>query len=98
MAKGKPISEDLRWAIVRMNSLGISIEKISVYTDVSKRQIYRLINRFLTTGKVLTATQRKKTGRTRHLTSEDVAVCTSDLRILRILRLPVLARFLGSKL
>ncbi|KAJ7811184.1 Homeodomain-like protein [Mycena leptocephala] len=63
MAKGKPISEDLQWAIVRMNSLGISIEKISVYTDVSRRQIYRLINRFLMTGKVLTATQRKRRGK-----------------------------------
>ncbi|KAJ7659663.1 Homeodomain-like protein [Mycena polygramma] len=73
MTKGKPISEDLRWTIVRMHSLGISLAKISVYTDVSKRQIYRIINRFLTTGKVLTAAQRKKTGRTRHLTTADVA-------------------------
>jgi hypothetical protein len=98
MGKGKPISEDLRWAIVRMHTLGVSIGRISAYTDVSKRQIYRLINRFLTTGKVLTATQRRKTGRTRHLTTEDVAVCPSYPCILHFLRLPVLARFLGAKL
>ncbi|KAJ7840138.1 Homeodomain-like protein [Mycena leptocephala] len=79
MGKGKPISEDLRWAIVRMYTLGVSIGRISAYTDVSKRQIYRLINRFLTTGKVLTATQRRKTGRTRHLTTDDVAYLHGSL-------------------
>ncbi|KAJ7907488.1 hypothetical protein B0H13DRAFT_1580727, partial [Mycena leptocephala] len=79
MAKGKPISEDLRWAIVRMNTLGISIDTIRLYTDVSKRQIYRIINCFLTTGNVLSASQRKKTGRTRHLTTRDVAYLHGSL-------------------
>ncbi|KAJ7643016.1 Homeodomain-like protein [Mycena polygramma] len=79
MAKGKPISEDLRWTIVRMNTAGVSIATISGYTDISRRQIYRIINRFLTTGKVLTATQRRKTGRTRHLTSTDVSYLQGSL-------------------
>ncbi|KAJ7108178.1 hypothetical protein C8R44DRAFT_803734 [Mycena epipterygia] len=74
MPKGKPISEDLRWAIVRMHALGVKISTICTYTDVSRRQVYRILNRFRTTGKVLTATQRKKTGRARHLSSDDVAV------------------------
>ncbi|KAJ6533480.1 hypothetical protein B0H19DRAFT_1324180 [Mycena capillaripes] len=73
MVKGKPILEDLRWAIVRMNTLGMRIDTISLYTDFSNRQIYRIINRFLTTGKVLTATQRRKTRQARHLTTADVA-------------------------
>ncbi|KAJ6585530.1 hypothetical protein B0H19DRAFT_1059746 [Mycena capillaripes] len=73
MTKGKPITKDLRWAIVRMHSLGVPVEKIWIYTDVSKRQIYRIINRFLMTGKVLSATQRRKTGRTRHLNTDNVA-------------------------
>jgi hypothetical protein len=74
MAKGRPISEDLRRAIVRMHAVGVSISTISIYTDTSPRQIYCIINRFLTTGKVLTATQRRKTGQTRHLTSDNVSV------------------------
>ncbi|KAJ7769095.1 Homeodomain-like protein [Mycena maculata] len=73
MPKGKPISEDLRWAIVRMHAFGVKISTICTYTDVSRRQVYRILNRFRTTGKVLTATQRKKTGRARHLSSDDVA-------------------------
>ncbi|KAJ7161101.1 Homeodomain-like protein [Mycena filopes] len=73
MTKGKPITEDLRWAIVRMHHLGVKVDTIALYTDVSKRQIYRIINRFLMTGKVLSPTQRRKTGRTRHLTTDDVA-------------------------
>ncbi|KAJ7189220.1 Homeodomain-like protein [Mycena filopes] len=73
MPKGKPVSEDLRWSVVCMHTVGVSIQSISDYTDVSKRQIYRIVNLFQTTGKVVTASQRKRTGRTRHLTSDDVA-------------------------
>ncbi|KAJ6462459.1 Homeodomain-like protein [Mycena sanguinolenta] len=72
MVKGKAISEDLRWSIVRMHCLGIRPDTISKYTDVSTRQIYRIVNRFLTTGNIVTANQRRKTGRTRHLTTQDV--------------------------
>lgn len=75
MPKGKPISEDLRWAIVRMHALGVPVKTIHSYTDVSPRQIYRVVNRFQSTGKVLTASQRQRTGRPRHLSSDDVAVC-----------------------
>ncbi|KAJ7266435.1 Homeodomain-like protein [Mycena haematopus] len=79
MAKGRPISQDLRWAIVRMHGAGVSIKAITAYTDISRRQIYRIVNRFMMTGRVLTATQRKKTGRTRHLTSSDVAFLQGTL-------------------
>ncbi|KAJ6461418.1 hypothetical protein C8R45DRAFT_941322 [Mycena sanguinolenta] len=72
MVKGKAISEDLRRSIVRMHCPGIRPDTISKYTDVSTRQIYRIINRFLTTGNIVTANQRRKTGRTRHLTTQDV--------------------------
>ncbi|KAJ7866369.1 hypothetical protein B0H14DRAFT_3133143 [Mycena olivaceomarginata] len=43
-----------------MHAGGVSIATISTYTDTSPRQIYRIINRFLMTGKVLTATQQRK--------------------------------------
>jgi transposase-like protein len=56
--KGKAISEDLRWAIVRMYGAKISVGRIEAFTGNSRRQVYRIVNRFLTTGKVLTATQR----------------------------------------
>ncbi|KAJ7347840.1 hypothetical protein DFH08DRAFT_699101 [Mycena albidolilacea] len=73
MTKGRPISEDLRWAIIRMDSLRVPIDKIARYTDISERQVYHIINCFGATGHVLTATQKKKTGRTRHLSTQDVA-------------------------
>ncbi|KAK7064443.1 Homeodomain-like protein [Favolaschia claudopus] len=79
MTKGKPISEDLRWAIVRMHTLGIHVERIAQYTDISKRQVYRVVNYFVTTGNVLPANQRKKTGRTRHLTTQDIAFLHGSL-------------------
>ncbi|KAJ7210316.1 hypothetical protein B0H12DRAFT_1079714 [Mycena haematopus] len=72
MPKGKPISVDLRWAIVRMHPL-FSLDKLAAYTGVSSRQIQRIMARFRVSGDVLSATQRKKTGRTRHLTSNEVA-------------------------
>lgn len=34
MAKGKPISEDLRWTIVRMVRL-VDMDAVCMYTDVS---------------------------------------------------------------
>jgi hypothetical protein len=43
-----------------MHAGGVSIATISTYTDTSPRQIYCIINRFLMTGKVLTATQQRK--------------------------------------
>lgn len=36
MTKGKPISEDLRWTIVRMARL-VDLDAVSMYTDVSRR-------------------------------------------------------------
>lgn len=82
MPKGQPISEDLRWAIVRMTRL-VKIESISSYTDVSQRQIRRILALYKATGNVTTARDRRRRGRRRHLTPEDVAVSYSTLYVLQ---------------
>lgn len=72
--KGKEISEDLAWAIIRMAPL-IGVTEIEAYTSVSKRQIYRVLARWRATGEVKAPGNRHVSGRSRHLTPEDVAVC-----------------------
>ena len=73
MTQGKPVSEDLRWAIVRMARL-IDLEAISTYTDVSRRQILRILALFRAMGKVTMVKDRRRIGRRRHLSPDDVAV------------------------
>ena len=85
MPKGKPISEDLRWTIVRMARL-VKIESISGYTDVSQRHIRRILALYKTTGNVTTAHDRRRRGRRRHLTPDDVAVSHS-LHVIQLLKL-----------
>ncbi|KAF7314744.1 DDE family endonuclease [Mycena kentingensis (nom. inval.)] len=71
MPKGKSISVDLRWAIVRMSPV-LDMRTISAFTNVSKRQIYRILDRFRRTGDV-SKDGRSRAGRTRHLTTMEVA-------------------------
>jgi hypothetical protein len=73
MTSGKHISEDLRWTIVRMARL-VDLDAISLYTDLSRRQIFRILAQFRATGKVTTTTDHRRIGRRHHLTPDDVAV------------------------
>lgn len=75
MHRGRKISEDLRWAIVRMAPF-IDIDRISVWTGVSRRQITRILSLHRKTGQVVTL-QTELRGRPRELTVTDVQVCTA---------------------
>jgi transposase len=72
--KGKAISEDLAWTIVRMAPL-VGLAEIEAYTSVSKAQIKRILARWRTTGSVNASRDTETRGRPRHLTPEDVNVC-----------------------
>ncbi len=73
MGKGKLILEDLRWAIVRM-SLLLPVDAIAMYTDVSRRQILRILSCYRRTSGVLEPDRGPKTGRKQHLSAEEMAV------------------------
>lgn len=72
--KGKSISEDLAWTIVRMAPL-VGLAEIEAYTSVSKAQIKRILARWHATGSVKASRDSETRGRPRHLTPEDVNVC-----------------------
>jgi hypothetical protein len=80
MAKGKEVSEDLAWAIVRMAPL-LGLREIEAYTSVSYRQIKRILAYWRATGRVKEPGRRGRhnSGRNRHLTPEDVSVCFCHL-------------------
>lgn len=69
----KEVTEDLRWAIVRMAPL-LSIEKIEALTAVSRRQIQRILTLWRRTGEVTTYQDRRIRGRPRQLSADDVSV------------------------
>ncbi len=73
MGKGKEISEDLRWVVVRMASL-LPIETITVYTNISRRQVLRILSCFRRTGQVFEPNRTSKTGRKHHLSDVELAV------------------------
>jgi transcription initiation factor IIE alpha subunit len=73
--KGKEVSVDLAWAIVRMAAV-IGRDEIEAFTGISKRQIRRILSRWRSTGDVSKQKDRHTLGRPRHLTPEDVAVRT----------------------
>lgn len=73
MGKGKEISEDLRWVVVRMASL-LAIETITVYTNISRRQVLRILSCFRRTGQVFEPDRTSKTGRKQHLSEVEVSV------------------------
>lgn len=74
--KGKSISEDLAWTIIRMAPL-VALDEIEAYTSVSKAQIKRILARWRATGSVKAPKDSETCGRPRHLTPEDVNVCFS---------------------
>jgi hypothetical protein len=79
MPNGISVSEDLRWAIVRMAPL-VSVDTISAFTNVSRRQVLRIQALFRATGKVVRGRDRRMiVGRRRHLSPDDVAVCVTYL-------------------
>ena len=73
MPQGKHISEDLRWAIVRMAPI-IDIDILATYTNVSPRQIHCILVLFRATGQVTKTIDPRHLGRWRQLTPDDVAV------------------------
>ncbi len=73
MVRGKAYSEDLRWVVVRMASI-LPVESISVYTNISQRQILRILSCYRRTGNVLDPDRTVKTGRKHHLTEVELAV------------------------
>ncbi len=73
MVKGKEYSEDLRWVVVRMASI-LSVETIAVYTNISQRQILRILSCYRRTGQVLDPDRTSKTGRKHHLSDVELAV------------------------
>jgi hypothetical protein len=61
MTRGKPVSEDLRRVIVRM-ARTVNLDLLSTYTDISRRQILRILSLYRATGKVTTAKDRRRIG------------------------------------
>lgn len=78
MTRGKLISEDLRWAIVRSCQF-LHIDFVSMCTNVSKRQILRILAQYKRTGTVLEEDRPKKTGRKQQLTADELAVSVPSL-------------------
>jgi len=71
--KGKQVSDDLSWTIIRMAPL-MSLNDIEAYTSISKRQIQKILARWRVTGDVQPPPTGLPRGRPQHLTAEDVAV------------------------
>lgn len=89
MGKGKEISEDLRWCVIRMASV-LAIDTISVYTNISRRQILRILSCYRQTGQALDPERTSKTGRKHHLSSVELAVSSClSIKVQRMLTLCV---------
>lgn len=97
MGRGKEISEDLRWVLVRMASI-LPVETVSIYTNISRRQILRVLSCYRRTGLVLEPDRTSKTGRKRHITDVELAVSAHhhDRRAVLTTSLP--AQFLQNEL
>lgn len=74
--KGKPISEDVGWVIVNMDAGGLSASRISDYTMVSVRQVYRILRRHEETGGVVTRHEIESRGRSQKLLLSDLEACS----------------------
>lgn len=57
MVQGVKISEDLAWTILRMALRGCPVEEIVADTNVSKRSVERIVERFKKTGMVVSDPQ-----------------------------------------
>jgi hypothetical protein len=69
------VSEDLAWAIVRMAPI-LESSDIAAFTSVSERQQRWILSLWRNTGEVVRHRDRRVKGRPRHLTPDDVAVCS----------------------
>ncbi|KAI0358049.1 hypothetical protein OH77DRAFT_1238735 [Trametes cingulata] len=73
--KPEPISDDLRWAVVRMSEQEmLDVETISRYTGISTRQILRILALWRSSGTVRREVDvsNGRRGRKRQLTMDDV--------------------------
>jgi len=80
MAKGKALSQDLRWVIVRMRRV-LSITKIMQYTGQKRRSIERILSIHQKTGGVGPRSygRRSIAGRNRILSDDEISVSISTI-------------------
>ncbi|KIY53709.1 hypothetical protein FISHEDRAFT_32829 [Fistulina hepatica ATCC 64428] len=72
MARGKPVSDDLRASIVRQYTAGLSVFEILAHTGVSERQIYRVLADYKVTGSSAKPPKRETRGRHLYLRPEEI--------------------------
>ena len=80
MARGKALSQDLRWVIVRMRR-ALTITEIMRYTGLKCRTIERVLSVHRNTGGVWPRShgRRSMAGRNRILSDDDIAVSSSTI-------------------
>jgi hypothetical protein len=75
MPKGKAISPDIQWIIIRMSTC-LSVEDISMYTDLTIRSVKKILAHYEETSDVLIP--KKLSGGPRRILDDfDVHVCTT---------------------
>ena len=67
------ISEDLRWAVVRMASV-LKIEDVVAYSGVSRSKVYEILALHRETRNVVRQVDSRRLGHPRHLSLQDVTV------------------------
>ena len=72
--KGKPISEDVGWIMINMSAKGLSASRISDYTMVSVRQVYRILARHELNGRVAARHEVETRGHSHKLLLADLEV------------------------
>lgn len=80
MPQGKETPPELCWTVVRMAAYGVSPAKISLYTNLCKKNIDEIQHHFNTTGDA--AVQRKRrdsTGTKGRMGKEVLGVCNHAL-------------------
>ena len=72
MPQGKPISEDIQWIIICLNT-NLSPKDVSMYTNVSECKVHAILAHHKKTGKVVIP-KREKPTLYRKLKEEDLQV------------------------
>jgi hypothetical protein len=73
MTKGRPISWDIQWVVVRM-SRTVPLQEIAVYTDISIRSIERILAHFRKFGSVITPNTAVRQG-PHAMNDDEIEVC-----------------------
>jgi hypothetical protein len=72
MTRGRPVSDDIQWTIIRLSAIMPSHE-ISGYTDTSERKIRDILAHFKKTGDIKTSKREMPTIH-KSLQEEDIQV------------------------